>query len=167
MIENVTAAKCVEFAVQTEEIGAALYQALAKRFAADAELRELFEGLGRDEAQHRELFRALGERLAPRFRTARVSEEQRAYLRAMSASEVFSAARGPAQDLEGIRSRDDALERALNLEKATLAYYQAVREVIGADEVIDSLIEVEKRHVVKVMQLLITGEKFRGLADAF
>jgi rubrerythrin len=167
MIENVTAAKCLEFAIKAEEVGAELYQALARRFAADAELRGLFEALGRDELQHGELFRGLHQRAASRAAAAPLSSEQQDYLRAMALSEVFAGKKGIAENLDGIATRDDALERALNLEKATLAYYQAVRDVIGADEALDMLISVEKRHVVLVMQLLLTGAKFRGLADSF
>ncbi len=167
MIEKVTAATCVEFAIKTEEIGAEIYQGLARKFASDRELRELFEGLGRDEVHHGEQIKAMPQRLAPRFRDRPPSAEQQDYLRAMSLSDIFSGPTGLARDLEGIKSREDALARALDLEKATLAYYQAVREVAGADEVLDSLIAMEKKHVVKVMQLLLTGAKFRGLADAF
>lgn len=165
MIKDVTAASLVEFALRIEETGAELYQGLARKFASEPELRDLFDGLGRDEVHHGEQIRSLQKRLAPRLGPA--SDEQREYLRAMSVSDVFSAPKGPARDVEGIRSRDDALERALNLEKATLAFYQAVREVAGPDEVLDSLVAMEKKHVVKVMQLLITGAKFRGLGDAF
>jgi len=167
MQESLTAAKCVEFAMKTEEIGADLYRALARKFAADLELRELFEGLSQDELQHGELFRALHDRLVPRFPGKTVPAEQRDYLRAMAMDEIFSGDKGLAANVEAIKSRDDALERALHLEKATLAYYQAVREVLGPEETLDALIAVEKRHVVKVMQLLLTGAKFRGLADSF
>jgi rubrerythrin len=167
MIGKVTAAEVVEFAIRTEEIGAELYQALARKFASDRELSEMFEGLGRDEVQHGEHFRSLRERIASRLRDRPVSPDQRDYLRAMSLSEVFSGRKTIATDLDAIRTREDALERALNLEKATLAYYQAMREIVGADDVLDALIAVEKKHVVKVMQLLLTGAKYRGLADAY
>jgi rubrerythrin len=166
MIENITAAKCLEFAIKTEEMGAELYQRLAKKFSSDRELSELFEGLGRDEVQHGERFRALGERTLPRLRDQRIPIEQQNYLRAMSISDVF-ATKELARDVESIRSREDALERALNLEKATLGYYQAVRDILGEDDVLDSLIAVEKSHVVKVMQLMLTGAKFRGLSDNY
>jgi len=167
MIEKVTAATCVEFAIKTEEIGAELYQGLARKFASDRELRELFEGLGRDEVHHGEQIRSMGERLAPRFRDQPVSAEEQHFLRAMSMSDIFSRPKGLAGDVSGVKSREDALERALHLEKATLAYYQAVRDVAGPDQVLDSLIAMEKKHVVKVMQLLLTGARFRGLADSF
>jgi rubrerythrin len=167
MIENVTVAKCLEFAIQTEEMGAELYQRLAKKFASDREICELFEGLGRDEVQHRELFQTLRDRSLPRFANQKIPVEQQDYVRAMSVSDVFSGSRGLAQNVEGIKNRDDALERVLHLEKATLAYYQAVRDIVGPEEALESLIAVEKRHVVKVMQLLLTGAKFRGLADSY
>lgn len=167
MIENVTVAKCLEFAIKTEEIGAELYRRLAEKFSSDRELSELFEGLGRDEVGHGEQFRALYDQALTRFRDHKVSPEQESYIRAMSMFDIFSRPKGLAKDVEGIETRQDALERALGLEKATLAYYQAVREIVGADEALDSLIAVEKRHVVKVMQLMVTGAKFRGLADNF
>jgi rubrerythrin len=50
----------VAFAVKTEELGAELYQELARKFAADVELRELFEQLGRDEVDHAQQIRAMG-----------------------------------------------------------------------------------------------------------
>ncbi len=166
MTSNLTPERCVAFAVQTEEIGARMYRDLARRFASDPELRELFEGLMADEVEHEARFRALRDRLAPGDRGRAISDEDAEYIRAMSMSEVFDT-EALAKRVDGIRTRQDALERALHLEKATLAYYQALRETLGPNEVLDTLIAVEKKHVVKVMQLMLTGAKFRGLADAF
>jgi rubrerythrin len=167
MIEDVTAARCVDFAVQIEEAGAQLYQALAARFEADKELESVFRGLGRDEVHHREQFRALQARALAPSQERPLSDAQKTYLRAMSLADVFSTTRSLATDLAAIRTREDALERALGLEKATLAFYQAMRDVLGSDEILEALIEVEKSHVVKVMELMITGARFRGLGDRF
>jgi rubrerythrin len=164
MIEDVTVAKCVEFAIRTEEMGAELYQRLAGRFAPDPELSELFDGLGRDEAHHRELFRVLHERALSRSGDPTLSDGQKNFLRAMSAAGTFDHLE---KDLDAIRTREDALERALGLERATLGYYQAMRDVFGSDEILESLITVEKSHVIKVMELMLTGAKFRGLSDRF
>jgi rubrerythrin len=166
MIENVTAETCVAFSIQTEEMGAELYLGLARKFAADVELRELFDRLGRDEVDHAAQIRTLGERLVPRFRDRPFSTEEQDYLRAMSMSDIFSRPGGLVEDLGAIQSRKDALKRALHLEKATLAYYQAIRDVVGAEEVLDSLIAMERKHVVKVMALLVTETMLRGLADS-
>jgi rubrerythrin len=166
MIENVTAETCVAFAIKTEELGAELYQGLARKFEADAELRELFEGLARDEVHHGEQIRAMGDRLLPRFRDRPVSAEERDYLRAMSMSDVFSRPDGLAGELGDIQTRGDALKRALHLEKSTLAYYKAMRDVVGPEEVLDSLIAMERKHVVMVMARLVTETMMRGLADS-
>lgn len=165
MIENVTVAKCLEFAIETERIGARLYDSLARRFSADRELRALLEGLGKDEAEHEQMFRGLRDRLLARAGDQEISFEQQNYLRAMSISEIFSGSKGLRKNVESLETRDDALERALLFEKATLSYYQAVSDVLGAEETLDSLIAIEKSHVVKIMQLMLTGAKFRGLAD--
>lgn len=167
MIEDVTPTKCVEFAITTEEIGAELYQQLAQRFASDRELAELFRDLGRDEVHHADQFRALHGRFVQRLEGSTISADQANYVRAMSMADIFSGPKGLASAMDGVRTREDALERSLNLEKATLAYYQAVREILGADEILDALIAVERRHVLKVMQLLVSGAKFRGLADTY
>jgi rubrerythrin len=160
--ESLTPEMCVEFALRTEEAGAELYDRLARKFASDGELAELFRDLGRDELQHAQLFRVLRDRLSQRPEARPLPPDQ-----AMVVADVFSGPAGLATAAEGVATRDDALERALNLEKATLAYYQGVREIIGADEALDALIAVERKHVLKVMQLLVTGAKFRGLADSF
>ncbi|HSN93341.1 MAG TPA: hypothetical protein VLS93_19070 [Anaeromyxobacteraceae bacterium] len=166
MIENVTAEACAAFALETERAGAELYQGLARRFAADGELRELFERLGQDEVQHGEQVRSLGERLVPRFRERPVSAEERDYLRAMSMADAFAGPGGAPADLGGIRSREDALRRALNLEKATLAYYRALRDVAGPEEILDSLVAMERKHVVKVMAALVTEAMMHALAES-
>jgi rubrerythrin len=166
MIENVTAETCVAFAIQTEEAGVALYQGLARKFVHDAELRELFERLGRDEVEHGEQIRAMGERLLPRLRGKPLSAEERDYLRAMSMTDAFSRPGGLAGDLDGIRSREDALRLALHLEKGTLAYYRAMRDVAGPEEVLDSLISMERKHVVTVMARLVAETMLHGLAES-
>ncbi len=164
MIEKLTPEACVEFAIRTEELGARMYEDLASRFTSEPELRDLFAALAADEVEHGERFRSLRARVAARGEP--FSREQGDYLLAMSMSEVFDTEK-LAKGVDVIHSREDALERALHLEKATLAYYQAMRDVLGPSEVLDALLAVEKKHGVKVLQLMLTGAKFRGLADAY
>ena len=166
VIEDVTVETCLTFAVMTEKLGAELYQGLAQKFAADVELRELFEGLGRDEVHHGEQIRAMGGRLVARVRGSPLTADEQAYLRAWSMSEVFSGPAGLTGDLGAIQDPRDALKRALQLEKATLGYYHAMRDVLGADAVLDSLIAMERTHVVKVTARLVTQTMLGGLADS-
>jgi rubrerythrin len=164
MIEKLTPEACVDFAIRTEEIGAQMYKDLAARFRSDPELRDLFAALADDELEHRDRFGSLRSRVAAEGKP--LSREEGDYLLAMSMSEVFDIEE-LAKPVDAVHSREDALERALHLEKSTLAYYQALREVLGPSEVLDTLVAVEKKHVVKVMQLMLTGAKFRGFADAY
>lgn len=165
MLQNVTVDTCLSFALETEALGASLYQALAVRFATDGELRELFEELGREEVHHGEQLREIGERLGSRLEGRQLPTEEQAYLRAMSMSDVFSRP-GGLGDLAGLETRADALRRALQLEKATLAYYHAMREVLGPEEVLDSIIAMERKHVARVMIRLFSQTMLGALAES-
>jgi hypothetical protein len=164
MNDDVTIARCVELAIRTEEMGAELYQRLAGKFAADRELRELGGAGARRGPPPGAVQRAPPERPVAMDRP--LTDAQRNYLRAMSMDDVLASTRH-LESLDEIRTRDDALERTLGLEKGTLAFYQAMRDVLGSDEVLDALVAAEKSHVVKVMELMVTGAKFRGLGDRF
>jgi len=160
MLEQVTLRKAVEFAVTTEKLGAEIYEKLARRFADNTELKDMFGTLARDEVAHEREFKALLDRLPAE---KPLQYEQSQYLRAMSISEVFSGDKGLHRNVDAITGREDALERVLDLEKSTLAFYQAMRDVLGGNEALDAIISAEKRHVVQVMQYLITGEKAKTL----
>lgn len=159
MLRNVTPEACVAFALETEEKGAAHYQALARRFGADGELRELFEGLARDEVHHGEQIRSLAERLAPRLRERKLSAEEQDYLRAMSLDFLDA-------DAGDIRSREEALRSALHLEKSTLAWYRALRDLVGPEEILDALVAMERKHVLQVTGRLVTEVIVHGLGES-
>jgi rubrerythrin len=164
LIEDITLRSCVEFAVVTEELGAKFYGRLARKFAGNREIASLFELLGKDEQEHKEQFSKFLQNLPEEVGVSH-APEQIGYLRAMSISEFFSPYQGPFMDVEKIESRDDALEKAFGLEKATLGFYQAVQDVLGAKPVLTKVIEAEKSHINRLMKVMITGEKFRSLQD--
>lgn len=164
MIPEITLKNYIELAVATEENGAKFYQKLAKKFANNEDVSDLFTRLAKDEAIHKAKFLELlndlpeeGISLAP---------ERAQYVKAMSTSKFFSRKRGPFKDIDKIINRDDALETAFSFEKATLGFYQAVRDFfVGDSKVLIKVIEAEKEHVVKIMGVMMTGAKFRGLEN--
>ena len=165
MIEDITLKGCMEFAVATEEVGIKFYTRLAARFSNNEEVSQIFTKLAEDEEVHRRQFRELLQK-APADEGISSSPEKREYLRAMSISEFFSHHRGPFQDFEKIQSRDDALQKAFEFEKATLGFYKAVEDVLGANELLAQVIDVERSHVAVLMKaLLVEGSKFRSLQD--
>jgi len=163
-MEEMTLKKCIEFAVATEENGARFYSRMARKFAADPEVSDLFKSLAKDEVLHRKKF---SKRLSKLPQDSGVSNapEQSEYLRAMSISEFFSHQQGPLKGMDKIKSSEDALEKAFNLEKATLGFYQAVQDVLGRNRILTSIIKEEKNHVIRLMKVMVTGEKFRSLQD--
>jgi rubrerythrin len=59
MLEDISLKGCMEFAIVTEEIGAKFYGRLAKIFAENQEIANLFELLGKDEQVHKQQFSEL------------------------------------------------------------------------------------------------------------
>ncbi len=164
MLEDISMKSCMEFAVVTEENGAKFYGRLAKKFADNQEIANLFELLGKDEQVHRQQFSELLEHV-PLGVGETSAPEKSQYVRAMSIGEFFSRYQGPFADIDKIENRDDALEKAFGFEKATLGFYQAVQDVLGENPTLSEVIEAEKSHITRLIEVLITGEKFRSLQD--
>ncbi len=165
MIENLTLRKAVQFAVKTEELGASFYRKLATRFASNQELNQLFALLAKDEDTHQAQFKALLDTVPAGEEALQYEQEQ--YLRAMATAEIFSGDSGLFKNVDAIESPADALEKALHLEKATLTYYLAMRDILSENKVLETIITSEKHHMVQVMRYVITGAKMRGLSDSF
>jgi rubrerythrin len=163
VIEVTTPRKAIEFAVKTEEVGAQFYKQLAARFSDQAELKEVFDFLTQDEVAHGRQFRALLDQVPLDEGVSTGPEFE--YLRAMSLSQFFMGEKGLKKKCSEIKNKSDAMGIAFELEKATLHYYQALREVLGQNDILDAVIKAEKAHLMKVMQYMITDAKFRGLAE--
>lgn len=164
MIKEITEKGYLEFAVATEDVGVMFYNRLAEQFSNDNELSNLFESLGKDELAHRQQFSELLN-LAREETPISGSPEKSDYLRAMSISEFFSHHHGPFADVDKIEGREDAMEKALGLEKATLGFYHAVQDLIGTNPILDQIIEAEKSHITRLIKSIVTGDKFRSLQD--
>ena len=165
MIENITLKGCMEFAVATEELGAKVYSRLATMFSDSKDIAQIFTRLAEDEQVHKEQFSELLKKAPADERISR-SPEKREYVKAMSVSGFFSQNRSPFQDMEKIRNRDDALQNALDFEKATLGFYKAVEDVLGTNELLTQVIEAERNHIIVLMKaLLVEGSEFRSLQD--
>lgn len=162
--EKLTLRKCIEFAITAEELGSKFYTRMALKFKDEPEVKELFEQLNRDEQVHHAQFSKLLDSV-PDTDEGKVDYEGGQYLRAMAISEFFSTKRGPFHDVDQVKSAADALTHTLNFEKAALAFYQAVRDVLGSSEQLEEIIAAERQHVTQVMKLLTTDAKFRSLQD--
>ena len=167
MLEDLTLRGCIEFAVKTEEFGAENYSRLALKFGEIPDVARLFTRLSEDEQVHKQQFSELLNQIPENAGKDR-SPETDDYLKAMSHSIFFSRFHGPFKDVDVIRDRDDAIQKALEFEKATLGFYKAVEEVQGESNQLSSIIAAERSHIVALMKaLLVEGSKFRGLQDTW
>lgn len=162
MSEEWTVRKATEFAVRTEQLGAIFYKKMAKKFQDNAEMKEVFELLARDEELHEQQFRKLLERTEP---DAPGEEELLTVLRVMSMSQFFLGDEGLYGKPDELTDVKSALIRAFELEKATLQYYNAMKDVVGDDPTVNAIIKAEKNHLMKLAEYLMTEAKFRGIAD--
>jgi len=166
MSEEWTVRKATEFAVKTEELGGLFYKKMAKKFEANAEMKEVFELLAKDEEIHEHQFRKLLERTEPDPDVSG-KEEHLEILKVMSMSQFFMGDDGLYGKPEELTDVKDALIRAFEMEKATLQYYQSMKDVVGENQVLNAIIKAEKNHLMKLAEYLMTEAKFRGIADNF
>ena len=127
------------------------------------ELNEVFDRLRKDELIHEAQFKNLLD-LVPEPNEgdkARYGVDE--YLKATAISEFFS--RDAFDRMAEFSMPEEALQNAFKLEKNTLLFYQALRDVMGANDVLEEIIGTEKDHVISLLKVITTGAKFRGLAD--
>jgi rubrerythrin len=164
MPEDLTLRESVQLAVTTEQLGGEYYDRMAKKFSDDKDVSQVFSQLAEDERSHEAQFKSLLDRV-PKQEDTSERYELYQFLRATAISEFFT--KDYFRKAEGFDSVSEALGSALAFEKATLLYYQALRDVLGEDRQLDAIINAEKNHVVSIARILPTDAKFRGLGDKF
>ncbi|HUU41935.1 MAG TPA: ferritin family protein [Desulfatiglandales bacterium] len=164
MTDQLTLRKAIQFAVKTEELGARFYRSLSEKFSGSPVLKELFSRLAKDEIHHKDQFNALLEDL-PEVEEAPGADDKYEFLKVISVSEFFDESAQP-DIVDEIKTKDAALAKAFDFEKAALLYYQGVQDIIGKNEKLTAIINMEKDHVLSIMKNMIAeGSKFRGLSD--
>ncbi len=145
--------KAVELAIEIEEMGTELYRELARKWESNADLRDLFTQLGKEEVAHREGFRTILSTVDTRSNDA-VDKLDEECLKAIAHTSFFSEESGALKDIENLPTVEQVLDKVLKFEKATLLYYRGLKDVLGASPVLDVMIAEEKRHTVDVMRAM-------------
>jgi rubrerythrin len=146
MLTDPTPRKAIEFAVKTEEAGAIFYRKIARRLEDNRVIHDVFMKLAEDEDRHKAQFEALMDKVPEEF-AYKSQRERLAVLRATSMSEFFLGEDGIFRHLDSIKTIEDALLRALRLEKDTLSYYLAMRDLIGENSTVEAMIQAERNHI--------------------
>lgn len=163
MATTVTLKQVLEFGATIEKTAADFYAKVAAQFTGDPLVGDVFSKLAQEEIEHHNRFRDLST-LVPNVEKV-IDEDHVQYLRAMANSPAFSPETGPLKDIDKVSERSEALAQAIEFEKATLAYYQAIRDTVGPNEVLDSLVNMERTHVITLMRIAVSGGELRSLED--
>jgi rubrerythrin len=163
-MDEFTLHDALEIAVMTEQLGEKVYSRFAKRFADDREVAEVFAKLAAEEVAHGQYFQLLLDQ-NPRTEkeVGRFGVDE--YLRATAISEFFG--KDALDKLKQVQTPGEALAQAVRLEKATLLFYHALRDHLGANTALDELINTEKTHLTTLMKVVLTDARFRGLSDSW
>jgi len=146
-----SAGEVFEMACQIERNGARFYRKAARAVGEDVKQRLL--DLAAMEDDHLATFTSMLEGLSSQERTAPVydpDDEAVLYLRAFADTRVFDAKADPSEKLSGSESLQEILQRAIGLEKDSIAFYTGIRAMVpdklGKDK-IDAIIQEEMSHV--------------------
>jgi len=160
-LTELTLRKALDLAADTEAAAAQRYQELARQFADNPAVAEVFTQLASDEATHEAHFRGVASRV-PEGEPSPRDDDSMDLVRASVASEFFKPGGFAAAEVE---TPADALLKALGLERATLFFYISLQDVLGESPELGHLIQAEKRHVTSLMKVLLSDAKFRSLDD--
>ena len=163
MSKQITLKSCVEFAVATESELSEYYDYLSEQCSEDQELADLFKTLSKDEEVHEKQFEQLLEKVSDNDEGLPAKEND--FLLAMSMSKTFSDLYGRKDFVYERDQREKLLFELFEFEKATLGFYTALNEIMGDDDILRQIVDIEKKHVVAVMKMVVTETKFTSLGD--
>ncbi len=151
-----TPEEAVELAILIEVNGEAFYKSLEEGAPeAQARVREVFAYLAREEERHRAAFEKLRESLRGYEPVESYPGEHAAYMEALADRNVFTKEGAGRELAQKISSSRQAVELALEFEKESILFFEGLRPLLAREgrEVVDRLIEEEKRHIVKLREL--------------
>lgn len=163
MSKNITIKQCVEFAIKTEAEMSLFYDRLAKQCEKDDQIASLFRTLSMDEALHKKQFEIILKTAEDEERD--LTRDENDFFNAMSLSMAFSDLYNLKNFIYHKDKKEKLLQDLFEFEKATYGFYAALKEIMGHHTALRDIVNIEKRHVVAVMKLAVTGTQFTSMAD--
>lgn len=156
-----TLKQVIETAIHAEELGIKFYSEMAKKYADDEKLKNIFEILAKDEVEHKKQFQALAEENSQL--PYDLTEEDKLYFKGCDISKFF-----PSLEESDIKlTPDQVLKNAFDFEKESVLFYTGIRYLIPMKDKLDIIIQKEKTHMTKIMHYIINNSEFRGIEDNF
>jgi rubrerythrin len=149
------ASELLDMAIQIEVQGREFYENCLNH-ATDASVRETLEFLANEERKHVEVFAGMKEGLEPYVLPESYSGEMQAYIDSFAKDQVFTSRKKALEHAESLRDAQQVIDLALSLEKRSILFYSAMKQVLRASEseVTDHIIAEEHAHIRRLLALL-------------
>jgi len=148
----------VDMAVKIEDTGYAFYTECAEKFGKQSKKNaDTFLLLASEELKHRDYFQSLLSSVTSK--EGIFDESYFAYLQALTQAQVFKDASDITKVLATVNTVNDVLAIALQTEKDSILWYKELSGFYSAEEretieILDRLIDEEKRHIVLIYGML-------------
>jgi len=156
-----TLKQVIETAIHAEELGIKFYSEMAKKFADNEKLKNIFELLAKDEVEHKKQFQELAEENTQL--PFNLTEEDTLYFKGCDVSKFFPSMKETNEKLTPER----ILKNAFEFEKESVLFYTGIRYLIPMSDKLDLIIKTEKNHMTKLIKYIISDSEFRGIEDNF
>lgn len=156
MAKTFSIEEIVEMAVKIEEDGAAFYKTLAE-LSKNKSAKEIFGYLQGEEKEHAAAFQSIYKEMTQKnFIKAFPNEEANIYLHLLVEMRLFKNQKEAEDTARKMRSEQEAIDVALNVEKDTILFYYEIIDGVDeeAKEVVKKLIEQEKNHIRRLTTFL-------------
>lgn len=153
---KLSAEEVLTIAQRAEENAARMYKKMAEKYESE---REVFMKLAEMENSHKNTFRKMQDDLEEEDRSKKSPDpfsELQGYLEALADTHGGEGRPAEMDRITGKEKLSDIIDRAVELEKNSILYYEELKavvpEVSGKDK-LDSIIIEEKKHVVTLSEL--------------
>ncbi len=150
-METFSIIEVVDQAIEVEEHGYKFYSEMAKIFGENKEFTKLFDTLAEKELVHEKKFSELKKKI--KDDSIEGEEEVMPYLKAIVESAFFIGEDRPLNAMKNAKTVSEAVDHALDFEKETLLYYMGIKDILESKEIIDEIIDEEKKHIIWLNEL--------------
>lgn len=153
----------LKLAIKIEENGFEFYHKMSQKMN-DEKLKNVLQFLAEEESKHKEIFQKLLNKLEETEIVESYSGEYEAYMNALVSECVFVQDIVKKKAEEGFANAISLLEFALRIEKDSILLYSELKhDILRNEEVLDSIINEERKHYVMISQMRSEIEKEENL----
>ncbi len=165
MENKISGAELLNIAVRIENNGYAFYDQFAKK-AKDNAVNAMLIYLRDEEKKHSDKFSYMLEELHKKAgQESLYTQEYSAYIKSIASKLVFSQENTGIEIAQEMKSDKQAIEKAIEFEKDSIRYYNAMKEAVseGEKNVLEEVVHEEEVHLEKLSGLLAGLENAGGV----